>query len=250
MELVSSDAYSQPFYGILKKLDRKIVASKPRLTIREALAPQAADPDRTPKHKPGRVSPATPSPAPQSDEPRPQPGQQLAATPKQQRILQLKETIDGLSEFFEAKRQRIVSEKVSRFATRVQQRFDRKMREYFDVLEFELREDLDTRTKKRNYARRLRGYKQHLPAFVAAVQRALQATSKARALEELRAVWLCRRFSDTARLVRLLHAFKALCENRRQASEKRQKERAVAFLLKLDTYRILLKYHAFFCLKL
>ena len=78
----------------------------------------------------------------------------------------------------------------------------------------------------------------------------IMANNTATQLEE---IWDRVGYSPDDRAAQLstwVAAFKALCENRRQASEKRQKERAVAFLLKLDTYRILLKYHAFFCLKL
>lgn len=259
MELVSSNAYSQPFYGVLKKLDRKISASKPRLTLRDAHSPLLPDTEFTPKHRTGDVSPAAPSPSPsplteksklQAAKSGEKGAQQSAASPKEQRILSIKEKIDGLTEFFEVKRQQIAADKIGRFASRLQQRFDRKMREYFDTLEYELRDDFDTRHKKRNYAKRMRTYKQHLPAFLSAVRSALDASRKSSGFEEIRVSAVCRSFAETRRQVKLLHAFKSLASNRVQAAEKRQKERAVSFIMKLDTYLILLKYHAFFSLKL
>jgi hypothetical protein len=256
MELVSSNAYSQPFYGILKKLDRKITTSKPRPAVRDSSA-KKDESESTPKHRAGNVSPAAPSPSPQTDKSKflvtraaEKVLQHNANSPKEQRILSIKEKIDDLTEFFEVKRLQIVTDKVSRFATRLQQAFYTKKKEYFEALEYELRDDFDTRNKKRTYAKRMRLFKQHLPSFLPTVSKAIEASSMKNAFEEIRISAVCRSFAETRRLVKLLHAFKSLAANRSQAVEKRQKERTVSFIMKLDTYLILLKYHAFFCLKL
>lgn len=166
---------------------------------------------------------------------------------KQKRILSIIGKVQSISQHYGERKQRIVADRVTKLSILLQNKLNESRHQVFQDFIYEI--SIDCRNRN-NYVSRMKSLKQHTPKVVVILEKIIQKIEVQDAFSELRATSIISRFEETKRLLALLSGFKGLTENAKKEKETKLQSKLMGFMMKLDTYVILLKYNSFFTIKL
>lgn len=252
VDIVNRDTFQKPFEPIIRKLDRQIdkrarfVFQNGILIDQETMGrptPLTTQSDWVPKASHSRnVSPPNLSEFPS-----------LEPTSKQERITNLADRLSGLTTALQEKRKNAVISKFEGLQNLVQRINSARLADSFRKLVKELAlqtaDQLSRKGVKPNYATVRRYLSANLPKAIEQAEVLARRLAKKAVFEVIQTEAASKVMLQTRQRLALQGAFRALMANRDEEKSNRQKEKVVSFLMKLDTYLLLLKFNAFYSLK-
>lgn len=254
IEIVNRDAYQQPFEPIIRKIKRHI-GQRSRFVFRDGKIVEESEQERVTTSaidigwaKPflGRPGGSTTASEFQASE--------VALTNKQTRINTVAEKLNELTELFREKRERAITlkfESLENLITRLnQQRLEDSFKKLVKELSLQRLDLLSRKAIKPNYATTIKFMKSNLGTGMEKTEQLLNKFAKKRFLEELKAEVLAEKMDKIRSQIVLNACFSRLKQSAREAAEQKEAEKVLQFMIKLDTYSLLLKFNAFYNLRL
>lgn len=251
VDLVNYDSFQKPFEPIIRKIDRQI-GRRPRFVFQNGVIVEQDTSRPTPEmtetdfwQKPHYSRPMSPN---LSDLPT------LDHNPnKQNRIISIADKLSELTSTLQEKRRAAVSHKFEALEDLIERINAAKLKESLKKLIKELSHQeadlLIRKSLKPNYATMRRYLQSNFPAAIQKTEALAIRMAKQAAFSNIKAESCFRLMEVTRCKLKLQGAFASLLKNREEEKKSRESEKVLSFVMKLDTYLLLLKFNAFYSLK-
>ena len=251
VDLVNNDSFQKPFEPIIRKIERQI-GRRPRFIFQDGLiveqetcgpSPEITETDFWQKpHYSIPMSPNLSELPPVDHHPN-----------KQNRIISIADRLSELTTALQEKRRSAISHKFEALEELIERINAAKLKDSLKKLVKELSHQkvdlLVRKALKPNYATMRRYLQANLPAAIEKTELLAVRMAKHAAFSNIKAE-SCFQLMETARRRLMLQgAFNGLFKNREAEKKGRDAEKVLSFVMKLDTYLLLLKFNAFYCLK-
>lgn len=250
VDLVNRDSFNKPFEPIIRKLDRQI-DKRSRFVFQDGLlveqetirpTPLTTESDWWPRSRHSR-----------NHSPILVESRLHEAPTKQDRIITLADKLGELTTAIQERRKTALANKFTTLQSLCDRINDTRLKETFRKLVKELSHQpadlLIRKAIKPNYATVRRYLQANLPASIEKSETMINKFSLAAALEDIRVVSVGKKLAVVRRKLALQSALDSFKQNLNEAKTAKQKEKMLAFLMKLDTYLLLLKFNSFYSIK-
>lgn len=264
IDIINQNGVGQPFEGLIRKLDKEI-GQRPKFADIDDMIVTSCD---TADDMPGQVTPPDDKAEPRTLQASPESmfmygflkerktdekPKSTNPSPKASRIKNLVGKIEKISTFFEAKKNQILTEKFTKSEVIFSKLLQKKMGENFRKLVNELKhqslDQLRRKVVKPNYATMIKFAKTNLPEGMNKTERLLLRSVRRNILQEIRSYVVCLKVRESCLRIMKQAVMSSLRANAIESIESRRRDRVMSFIVRLDTYLVLLKYQSFFNIK-
>lgn len=250
VDLVNCDTFTKPFDPIIRKIDRQIgrrakfVFLNGKIVEQDSSRPTltATDSDWWPHSQYSRQISGYISEI-----------QQIETSKKQSRIISIADKLNELTNNLQEKRKQAVCQKFSSLEILIERILAEKLKYAFQKLVIELSHQgtdlLARRAIKPNYASVIRYLKADFTAAAEKIEALITMMSKKAAFCLIKIESCSQALEVASRRRQLQTVFESLKKNRENEIRARQADKVMSFVMKLDTYLLLLKFNAFYSLK-